>query len=99
MFLDKNAFLTPAAYTYGNSPRTMIDKLRNPNSFNQNVSLRREFRMTERLRLIFQADVQNPTNLVIFGGPSTSFTSTSWGTITSQANSPRVVQANARITF
>lgn len=99
VFLDKNAFVNPAAYTYGNSPRSMIDKLRNPNGFNENVSLRREFGLTERMKLIFQADVQNPTNLVIFGGPSTSFTSTSWGTITSQANSPRVVQANARITF
>lgn len=99
VFLNKNAFLNPAPYTYGDSPRTMIDKLRNPNSFNQNVSLRREFRISERMMLVFQADVQNPTNLVIFGAPSTSFNSTNFGTITSQANSPRLVQFNARVTF
>jgi hypothetical protein len=99
VFLNKNAFLNPAAYTYGNSPRTGIDGLRGVNNFNLSASLRREFRLTERMMLVFQADMQNPTNLVIFGNPSTSFNSTNFGTITSVANSPRIVQFNARNNF
>jgi hypothetical protein len=99
VFLDKNAFLNPAPYTFGTSPRSMVYKLRTPNSFNQSVSLKREFKLRESMALAFQVDASNPTNLVIFGNPSTSFTSTNFGKITSQANSPRVVQVNARITF
>jgi hypothetical protein len=53
----------------------------------------------ESKSLVVQADVSNPTNFVIFGSPSTSFTSTSWGTITSQANGPRYVQLSARVKF
>jgi hypothetical protein len=98
VFLDKNAFQNPTAYTFGNSPRTMVYKLRTSNSFNQSLSLRREFGLRERMKLLFQADVSNPTNIVIFGTPSTSFNSTNFGTITS-ASAPRVVQFNARITF
>ena len=99
MFLDKNVFLNPAAYTYGTSPRSMVDKLRNVNSFNESMSLKREFRLMESKSLVVQADVSNPTNFVIFGNPSTSFTSTSWGTITSQGNGPRYVQLSARVKF
>ena len=99
VFLDKNVFLNPAAYTYGTSPRSMVDKLRNVNSFNESLSLKREFRLMESKSLVFQADVSNPTNFVIFGNPSTSFTSTSWGTITSQGNGPRYVQLSARVKF
>jgi hypothetical protein len=98
VFLDKNAFQNPAAYTFGDSPRSMVYKLRTSNSFNQSLSLRREFGLRERMKLVFQADVSNPTNMVIFGTPSTSFNSTSFGTITS-ASAPRVLQFNARITF
>lgn len=99
VFLDKNAFLNPAPYTYGNSPRSMVYKLRTSNSFNQSVSVKREFKLRESVALVFQADVSNPTNMVIFGNPSTSFTSTNFGKISSQANSPRVVQFNGRVTF
>ncbi|HWB86013.1 MAG TPA: TonB-dependent receptor [Bryobacteraceae bacterium] len=98
-FLDKNAFLNPAPYTFGDSPRSLVYKLHYANSFNQSVSLKREFKIRESMALAFQVDVSNPTNMVIFGNPSTSFSSTNFGKITSQGNSPRVVQANARITF
>jgi hypothetical protein len=99
VFLNKSAFLNPAPYTYGTSPRTGIDGLRGANYFNQSLSLKREFVLHESIKLVMQADVQNPTNFVIFGTPSVNFNSTNFGTITSTANSPRVVQFNARIAF
>jgi hypothetical protein len=99
VFLNKSAFLNPAPYAYGTSPRTGIDGLRGANYFNQSLSLKREFALHESIKLVMQADVQNPTNFVIFGTPSVNFNSTNFGTITSTANSPRVVQFNARIAF
>jgi hypothetical protein len=99
VFLNKAAFQNPAAYTFGDSPRSGVYGLHNANTFNQDIALKRQFRLTERMMLAFEMDLHNPTNLVIFGNPSTSFTSTSWGTITSVANSPRQVQFNARLAF
>ena len=97
-FLATGVFLNPAAYTYGTSPRTYVYKLHNVNSFNQNASLKRNFRLTEKMALAFQIDASNAFNLVIFGNPSNSINSTSYGKVTG-ANSPRVVQFNGRITF
>jgi hypothetical protein len=97
-FLAAGVFQNPAPYTYGNSPRTLVYKLHNVNSFNQNASLRREFRIRERMGLAFQVDASNVFNLVIFGNPSTNFNSTAYGKVTS-TNAPRVVQFNGRITF
>ena len=98
-FLDKNAFVSPAAFTYGNTPRTLVYALRNPSSSNQNLSLRREFTLHEGLKLAFQADAFNIFNWVRFSGPNLNITSAAFGKITAQSNAPRVVQFNARITF
>jgi hypothetical protein len=98
-FLNANAFVSPAPYTYGNTPPIGIYGLRNPASYNQDVSLRREFPLHERLTLRVQMDALNVFNNVIFSGPNTNITSAAFGAITSQANTPRIVQFNARIMF
>jgi hypothetical protein len=43
VFLDRGVFQNPAAYTYGNTPRTLVYKLHDPTDYNVNLSLRREF--------------------------------------------------------
>ena len=98
-FVDKTAFASPAPFAYGNSPRTLAYGLRGPLAYNQNVSLRREFNIRESLRLTIQADSINVFNFVNFGTPALNITSTSFGAVTSQSNSPRVIQLSARITF
>jgi hypothetical protein len=98
-FLDKNAFQNPAPYTYGSTPRSMVYKLQGPSSSNQNLSLKRDFHLRESIVLAFQADASNMFNWVRFGGPSININSTAFGRISSQANSPRAVQFNARVTF
>jgi len=98
-FLDKNAFQNPAAYTYGTTPRSLVYKLQGPSTSNQNLSLKRDFRLRESVVLAFQADANNVFNWTRFGNPSTNINSTAFGRITSQGNSPRAVQFNARITF
>jgi len=49
--------------------------------------------------MTFQADSVNPFNNVEFGKPATSISSSTFGKITSQANTPRDLQFSARITF
>ncbi|HKE26287.1 MAG TPA: carboxypeptidase-like regulatory domain-containing protein [Bryobacteraceae bacterium] len=99
-YLNIAAFQNPAPYTYGTTPRTMAYGLRGPTYFNQNLSVKRQFVLHEHLMLTLQADSINPFNNVSFAAPSTSIASaSSFGRITSQANTPRDLQFGARITF
>ncbi|HYK61171.1 MAG TPA: TonB-dependent receptor, partial [Bryobacteraceae bacterium] len=99
VYLDKNAFKSPAAFTYGDTPRTGAYGLRGPGNSNQSVSLRREFAVREGWKLSLQADALNVFNWVRFGNPVVDTTSASFGKIISVANSPRVVQIVGRFNF
>ena len=98
-YLDAGAFASPAAYTYGNTPRTDVLGISMPSGYNEDVSLKRVFPIRERLKFAFQVDAINVFNFVNFSAPNTSITSNAFGKITSQANTPRVLQLPARISF
>jgi hypothetical protein len=98
-FLDRNAFVSPAAFTYGNTPRTNVYNIENPGSYGQDLSVRREFPIRESLKLAVQADAFNAFNVVTFAPPSTNITSSNFGKISSQSNNPRTFQLSARISF
>src|SRR5262249_30315174 len=100
-YLNKSAFTSPAAFTYGNTPRTGPYDLRGPSNSNQNVSLKREFAITERYKVAVQADALNVFNWVRFANPNLTVTSANFGQITSivTGGAPRVLQLNARFTF
>ena len=69
--------------------------------FNSSIdmSLRREFKIHEGIKLAFQADAFNVNNTVRFGAPAVNPDQATFGTVTSQANQPRKFQLNARVTF
>ena len=98
-FLDRTAFVAPAAYTWGNLPRTGVYGLNAPFNSSIDLSLRREFAIHEKLKLAIQCDAFNVNNAVRFGAPGTNPDQASFGTLSSQANQPRKLQLNARITF
>ncbi|MBS1855806.1 MAG: TonB-dependent receptor [Acidobacteria bacterium] len=98
-FLNVAAFASPAAYTYGNTPRTGVFGLAAPGGYDEDVSLARTFTIHEKFKLGIRADAINVLNFVNFGGPNLSITSAGFGKITSQANSPRVMQVSARFSF
>jgi hypothetical protein len=98
-FIERNAFISPAAFTYGDTPATHAGHLRVPHLFNQDISISRDFRLRENLRFVFGADAFNVFNNVRFGGIATSITSASFGRVTAQVNTPRVVQFKAKIVF
>jgi len=106
-FLDRNAFVSTAPYTYGNTPRTGAFGLSNPSFWNQDLSLKRRFPIHENIALMFQVDAFNAFNAVMFSpfgtpgtpSPALNITSASFGKITSQANSPRALQLSARVVF
>ena len=85
-------------YAYGNTPRTLAFDLRNPSAFNQDLSVRRDFRVS-RMTLGLGLEVFNGFNTVVFGGIQTNITNASFGRVSSQANTPRVGQIKVRLEF
>lgn len=98
-YLDRAAFVSPAAYTYGDTPRTGAYGLSTPSFWGQDLSLKRKFPIHESVALMLQVDAFNAFNIVMFSAPALNITSANFGKITSQANGPRSLQLSARITF
>ncbi len=57
------------------------------------------FRVKERYSFVFLAQAINTFNRVQYAAPNLTPTSTAFGTITSQANSPRAIQLSLRFLF
>src|SRR5580692_11515932 len=83
-YINPAAFSTAPEYTFGNVGRT-ID-MRGPGQVNWDVSMFKDVLIKERLKAQFRCEALNATNSPLFYGPSTTFGSSSFGKITSQAN-------------
>ena len=98
-YLNVNAFSNPAPFTFGNTPRTLAYGLRNPWSLDEDVSVGKNFHAGDRFTLRLQGDAFNVLNRTVFGGIGTNITSSNFGYISSQANSPRQLQLEAYVKF
>ena len=98
-YLNRAAFTAPAAYTWGNLPRTGVYGLNAPFNSSIDLNVRREFALRERVRLAIQVDAFNVNNAVRFAAPGLNPDQASFGTLTSQVNQPRRLQLAARINF
>jgi hypothetical protein len=76
-----------------------IDSLRADGIRNWDVKILRSFPIYERLALELSVDLLNLTNHTQFGAPNTTVTSTAFGSLSSQANSGRIIQCNVHIRF
>lgn len=95
-YFDRTAFLQPAPFTFGNLSARLPD-IRSDGVRNFDISLFKEFLPLDRARVQFRAEFLNAFNTPRFGTPNTSVTSTSFGAITSQANSPRQIQFGLKL--
>jgi hypothetical protein len=86
-YLNINAFLQPAAAPAGVYATTRPFTITNPNVWNIDLALQRDFRIRERYTATFRAEAFNMTNSVVMGGVTTGITSTSFGRLTPQAQS------------
>ena len=99
VYLDRNAFIQPAPFTYGDTPRTGAYGLRGHSNSNESVSLKRDFVVREGWKLALQADALNVFNWVQFANPNIATNNANFGKITGVANTPRVLQLVARFNF
>ncbi len=97
-YFDRAAYTQPLPFTFGNLGTRLPDVLSHYQN-NIDFSLFKQFSITERLRLQFRAEAFNALNRVQFGGINTTVTSGAFGTVTSQANSPRQMQFGLKLLF
>jgi hypothetical protein len=85
-YFDPSAFaaVPPGQARFGTTGRNII---RGPGFFNLDASIFRDFKLTERLKLQFRAEMFGATNTPHYGNPGTDVTNTStFGVITSTLN-------------
>jgi Carboxypeptidase regulatory-like domain len=96
-WINQAAFVAPAPFTFGNAGRYI--NLRGPASLSESFAILKNTFMTERMRLQFRAEFANPFNRVVFSSPDTNLSSTTFGRILSQSNSPRNLQLGLKLNF
>ncbi len=95
-YFDRSVFSQPAPFTFGNLGVRLPD-VRNDGVRNFDISLFKDFKIVERLRVQLRSEFLNAFNTPRFGSPNTSVTSSSFGVISSQANAPRQIQFGLKI--
>jgi hypothetical protein len=96
-YINADAFTASSAYEFGNAPRTL--SLHGPGYENWDASLFKSVLVRDRVNVQFRAQAFNALNTPLFSGPNTSFGSSNFGKITSQANFPRYLQLGLHITY
>jgi Carboxypeptidase regulatory-like domain len=96
-WFDTTVFSQPAPYTFGNvSP--LIANLRNHHINNVDLSLFKQFTITEKLRIQFRAEAFNAFNRVRFSSPNTDVNGgANFGKVTSQSNDPKQMQFGLKL--
>ena len=97
-YFDTSVFSQPATYTFGNVSRTS-GYLRAPGVHNVDLSVFKQFAVTEKIKTELRGEAFNAFNTPIFAAPDVVVSDANFGVITAQANSPRQVQIALKILF
>jgi hypothetical protein len=99
-YLSITPWSLPAPFTFGNGPRTQPN-LRNPAYYDEDFSaFKNIFLHSESRYLQFRAEFFNIFNRVDFGGPATNVSNPlTFGIISGQANTPRIIQFALKLIF
>lgn len=98
-YFNTAAFAQPADFTFGNVG-SRVGWLRNPGMNNVNLTLTKQFVITEKLKANLRASSFNLMNHPVFGGPNTTFGALGqFGRITAQANLSRQTELVLRLIF
>jgi hypothetical protein len=97
-WITPGAFVNPQPLHFGTSSRSFTD-LRSPWNMNESFGVLKSTPLTERVTLVFRAEFFNALNRVVFGGIASNVSSANFGTVSSQANTPRQGQLALRLEF
>ena len=96
MYFNTAAFATAPQFTLGNASRNPV---RGPAYRDGDLALIKHTQINGRAEVELRAEVFNLTNTPAFAQPNGSFGSPAFGSITSTATDPRVIQLGARISY
>lgn len=91
-----DAFQLQAPGQFGNAGRNI---LRGPHTNVFDMSILKDFRITEAVNLQFRWEIFNLTNTKLLSVPNNNFSSSAAGSITSLSGDPRVMQFALRFSF
>ncbi|MGA2261665.1 MAG: carboxypeptidase regulatory-like domain-containing protein, partial [Acidobacteriota bacterium] len=94
-YLDRNAFATQTAGTFGNFGR---DVARAPGAINFDLAFSRTFHLSERWQWQWRFEAFNVINHTNFNAPALSLSSSTFGVITA-AGDPRILQFAMKLNF
>lgn len=96
--LNTSCFSAPAAYTFGSEPR---NDLRSAHVTNFDASIIKDFPLGEQTarNVQFRTDFFNAFNEAAFGVPDTTLTDSTFGRVTSTAQTEREIQFALKVTF
>jgi len=97
VYLNPDAFKSPAFFTFGNTAR-YLDWARGPWQNSESLSISKKVDLTERVRFSLGADFINPFNIVRWGNPSTLAGIPTFGMITTTQGA-RKIQINMGLNF
>jgi hypothetical protein len=97
-YFNTAVFTSPGPFEFGSTPRTLPD-VRNHGTKNFDVSLFKNFAITEGVTLQMRGEFFNLFNRVQFDAPVGTQGNVNFGTINSQSNLPRNVQVALRLSF
>ncbi len=95
-WINVAAFQTPPLATFGNLGR---NSLRSDWNKNLDLSLFRQFPITERFRLEFRFEMFNATNTPVWAIPVSSLEAPNFGAVTHTANVPRQLQFGLKLYY
>jgi hypothetical protein len=95
-WINTSAFRSPAAFTFGTFPR---NALRSDTYKDVDLSLFKTFPLYRELNLQFRAEAFNLTNTSVFAAPGNVVGTTTFGVVSSIANSPRQLQFALKLQF
>ncbi|MEX2260507.1 MAG: TonB-dependent receptor [Bryobacteraceae bacterium] len=97
-YFNTAAFARPADFTFGNLA-SRLHTVRSPGMNNVNLTLAKDFVVTEQVKLEFRASSFNLFNHPVFSGPNTQVGNASFGRISGQANISRQTEFALRLVF
>jgi hypothetical protein len=92
--IDTSAFVMPQPFTYGNAGRNL---LRGPHLFSNDLSVFKNFAITESVRFQLRGEAFNFTNSPQFSNPASVFGNANFGSITSTSIDNRSIQIGGKL--
>jgi hypothetical protein len=97
-YLVSSGWSDPGALTFGNAAQN-DPTIRSPHYFNEDFGIGKTIPITERVHGLFETNIGNLFNRHLWCNPDTNWSSSTFGQVFAQCDTPRSVQFGLRLEF